>query len=1100
MKFEELSDPVQEILHGVFPDADLKSSIPRISKQAAESIFWRLTQYSLRDAEELANELSEFISSLNRTDDATLVNTTITPTPARLLVEDIELSSSVSQWENAFLTSFETSPSSAEFMVGRILFSAMRYGGLLQHELIHDLYLKVMYKVRPFKLNDVVWFELKNNNNLNTRWIPDSLSLLLIDQWLKTEWTLTRSRGKWNYYVSIALSSRATIRPSEFFTVIAKRLALEVTPALIDIATGDTVSVQLKRSAFFRLITRRSPPLKIELPTTKPKTLESIFEKFSSTADKALMRRMSSLVDDANNEENKKPGALSNTLQNELDAFEGRVSENLHLSGQWLAHRLINQGSWSGPLAIGSASRRFKTVNAVLSNIPDGNSILSLTENEVSDLYSHAINKRKNASSSAARARTKTVAATLRDFHDFIVHHYDATPNYEPDKVITQGAKKHPIEAVDADVLMPWEYEAIKNRLVKEINQLSRRNSQISQILFHQALLVVFMLGYRTGMRRSEIQYLRVGDIHNPQKELSSSTECVVMPNELRSLKTESGYRDIPVGVLLTPAELNSLNDFWSQRRIEGGDGAFLFNIPGQKRPFLDSRVLFEPIHWLLKSVTGNPRMRFHHLRHSFATWRFWSWMSVKFNGRSVMKSLGDITSCDAAVKERERILGLRNGVMPSRKVLHALSMAIGHSHPQTTLRHYIHSTDLVLHAELQHIQPIFEKKTLASLAGISLKGLYKLARDKAVDACSPSRCDYTPALVWSTCLRRIEARDVNELCTKDSNDSNDSTTAFTVLSIPPRLSEQKGSYNDCPFKPSTSFRLKESIKVTKEVQYTSIAPVDTYRTIDPSALSIIQREPSGKRLAPIDRYMAAFDFYRYGYDVRTLEEKYEISANDIQKTLQQARRLFNLTKRIGNTQSKERPRHFRKIRHDANTDRDPKVSYVKQLPPLSRQVREMITIEKMLVAADKLDLRIKRRLRKALDYFVNNSTAYESGIDFTRRQDLESFVSAMKLLNLDTKTADGNSKSRLRITLYLPYEDKELTHKAISYWNKVIEFEAYQITRKIKKRSIKHDYGYVLIDLLATKPESSSKSERRRVADGGFKIGLYILYLNQNF
>ncbi|EEN8053871.1 tyrosine-type recombinase/integrase, partial [Salmonella enterica subsp. enterica serovar Enteritidis] len=77
-------------------------------------------------------------------------------------------------------------------------------------------------------------------------------------------------------------------------------------------------------------------------------------------------------------------------------------------------------------------------------------------------------------------------------------------------------------------------------------------------------LLSLFILLYRTGMRKLELLGLRYSDIENLN---SGQPSIIVRPNQHRRLKTDVSNRRIPIYALLMPEELQFVLDFLQSNR-----------------------------------------------------------------------------------------------------------------------------------------------------------------------------------------------------------------------------------------------------------------------------------------------------------------------------------------------------------------------------------------------------------------------------------------------------------------------------------------------------------------------------------------------------
>jgi len=136
----------------------------------------------------------------------------------------------------------------------------------------------------------------------------------------------------------------------------------------------------------------------------------------------------------------------------------------------------------------------------------------------------------------------------------------------------------------------------------------------------------------------------------------------------------------------------------------------------------LDDKVLFQPVQTALRTVSGDPSLRYHHLRHSFVTFTL-----LRLLERSPCELLptawllddhGDIalpnTTADISV-----LAGLAPQDRPSRKRLWQLALWAGHASPEETLSTYSHLLDWVLgHTTFRHYNPMLRlEQQLAMLS-----------------------------------------------------------------------------------------------------------------------------------------------------------------------------------------------------------------------------------------------------------------------------------------------------------------------------------------------------------------------------------------------
>lgn len=1039
MTFSELSSDLKVILKSLLDIDEANNLIPVFTSEVIEQIFWKLIDYG-ESAKSLADELSAYISSLNRPEDKTLVTAVIQRPSARILEGDITIAALLDNVEVSFLKTLSEENISDDKALGRLLFSAARYGGLINAMNLEQLFHKLRDGLPPEVLNDTIWYDFKAKSGDSVTWLPDPLTMVFITEWLEKKRYkpfANKKRRGWFHYIkllaqdslhednSLSLSSALFLRACEV------RLSMEIAPALVDIASGKTLTAPFNKTSWLRLLTEKAPKLnRTALPSkTRRKTTDPISPTLATSFDEEVAKRIRRIC---NNSERLSKHQCVEAVEQELISFETRLSTIHKLLIEWLTFRALNDGSWSGPLKLSSASNRLTLLRKTLLSRKQSNDILMLPDDEVTQLYEELLNANKKN-----EGRLNTIAKALRDFHDFLVRNYDLSPNFTPDKYILRSSRKGKTGSVDANVVMPWEYLHIKSFLTTPSK--SEREFEIKRLA-----LVAVIIGYRAGLRRSELNFLRVSDF-SVDLRYPHLSEITVNESYALSLKSPAGYRRIKIGTLLTKPELNAVLTLVSERERTDGPLSFVFRTSRCKRPYIDPKNLFEPITHLLRQVTGDSSLRFHHLRHSVATWNFWRWMSPRAGKASATSSLSRVINFEKVASERQAILGVQDGLSGSRKTLHALSMMIGHSHPSITLRHYIHSSHITLHDQLCLIQPKLKKVKLAAIAGITPRGLSKTALKQAKKMGQIEVNEYKASSLRHRCIAKV----------KVMQDATNETLGW-----------RKNNALSFPW------------------HYT---------------------EPTGERLELVDYYLAAVDYFQYDMTMRTLENKYSVFGSSLSDVISRANKLLEMEVdvRKGNSYIK-RPRHCLRTNvesvNESTGEVVPEVCYVKQLPNLPRQIRERITVEKMLIAVNKLNNTQKARLIKSLDYFVNHSTR-DSSVSFRTRRPMDAFVSAIRLLELEVEGKNGKPAERLRLTINAnglkksPIQQEKLKQ----YWNKTIGFSRYQIDYRNRNFGANYHYGQASVDLMSIEASTSkSKSRKRRVSDAGFRVGLYILYVTQ--
>ncbi|HEX7325880.1 MAG TPA: hypothetical protein VF292_11095 [Rhodanobacteraceae bacterium] len=260
-------------------------------------------------------------------------------------------------------------------------------------------------------------------------------------------------------------------------------------------------------------------------------------------------------------------------------------------------------------------------------------------------------------------------------FHNFL---NDAAADHAGFTVRDLGPE--PESQVSAKILSGEELAALQALLPSVQSGIPHAEQRMS-VARHVDLMATF------GMRRSESAYLRSADF---QGDL-----CRVQAYGRHTLKTAWANRVLPMAF----AEPSTQN--WAQAAWQQGFDK-LIDPDAQTRAVPDN--FFNALSRLIKDVTGDDSMGSHHLRHTLIN-------------RIVLTLLWDAASLEGIKEELPWLEGLR--LAPARmrvllgaegdagQGLRALAALVGHSHPTTTLRHYVHVIGIALHGTLRALDTL---------------------------------------------------------------------------------------------------------------------------------------------------------------------------------------------------------------------------------------------------------------------------------------------------------------------------------------------------------------------------------------------------------
>lgn len=175
-----------------------------------------------------------------------------------------------------------------------------------------------------------------------------------------------------------------------------------------------------------------------------------------------------------------------------------------------------------------------------------------------------------------------------------------------------------------------------------------------------------------TGARRGEVEHLRCQDVQGDLIRLQ--------PYDDHTLKTAWSERIVPVGFLTQDTRdwIKEAKDWGLPRLIDPRPGVSV-----------EGHNIFDAINRVIKKVGCDKTLGQHHLRHTLPSRLCLSVLdeAVHLNGIDV-----DLPWVQPLLITDDRLQCLLGGEGASGHGLQAISALLGHSHPTTTLCHYIHT------------------------------------------------------------------------------------------------------------------------------------------------------------------------------------------------------------------------------------------------------------------------------------------------------------------------------------------------------------------------------------------------------------------------
>lgn len=310
------------------------------------------------------------------------------------------------------------------------------------------------------------------------------------------------------------------------------------------------------------------------------------------------------------------------------------------------------------------------------------------------DIFEYKELERKNTNLSYS-------AKLFQRMHRFAVKEFELAP------VVIEQARSN--RRVRSELVSPQAYHVIIKQILESVDVLER-----------EMFALLFILVYRTGMRKKELLGLRYIDIEGLSYNKPS---ILVRPNKYRSTKTQGSIRRIAVFALLRPAELEFFMNF-IESNIGNNSNKFIFTLSSAHQP-IDDHVPLQLLKQVLEDISianEASSFTFHAFRHTAV-----SNLSLVLNGRQeLIEALTDYSTEDIR-RIKEGLLGVHT---EGSDRWYALSGLMGHLSPKRSFEYYNHIATLMATYELSFADIHLPLKTVNNITGISNK---RLVENKAV-------------------------------------------------------------------------------------------------------------------------------------------------------------------------------------------------------------------------------------------------------------------------------------------------------------------------------------------------------------------------------
>lgn len=681
---------------------------------------------------------------------------------------------------------------------GRIFLSAMCFGGLLRAEWLLaieaslssdpdqqlrwlDLSIALPPTQRPLMLNHGATAAREDTPIRFRRWFPDPLTRLLLRHW-SAHGRLAMPQSGRTLATRVMRLIRAYAKAQAFdrhlpstlgklAEALETRLHLHIPPFLVAYATDRLPSASLPPQAWQRLVV---PPVGLRLevlgsthsdaPTpvatneddsesslTEDEALRSTdaddAQKLPPKADDLFRRSEEELWPDqlktlATLVLRSPPKEIEQRVRHWKFSIQGSLIPSIACLADWVTDWLLQDHKWQRKLRPRTIYQKLNCAGARIvarlgardpAALGDEDDYIEMVEGVLEDIDNNSVRRR--------------AASALRSFCTYLAKEKRVAAMSDPSIFNMASAKGL---SVDANLISVGTfYLALRSLTDGSLPDHS------SDPRLNDALCQIATLGFFAGLRRSEAIGLRLSDLEITSKDVY----LYVRPNNLRDLKSSNAFRRLPLHRLLPAVRLDELRKWArSEKASAKNPDAPLFPMFAGDFRVLDTSPKLRLITDAIQAAAGDSTLRFHHLRHSFATWmvvKFWladqrlrlppipadlrqaiESGAIERAGRGqrdawrsalppwFLHTEHDHARWREALEERHELLGL---APTNRRALNQVSQLLGHGSSDITIASYVHLLDLLFGCTIRRLAPRFSTAQLSALSGLGADSVKRI-------------------------------------------------------------------------------------------------------------------------------------------------------------------------------------------------------------------------------------------------------------------------------------------------------------------------------------------------------------------------------------
>lgn len=575
-----------------------------------------------------------------------------------------------------------------ELRYGQLLFSAVALGGLCDRRALLQL---AYARDKLVRHNDYAWVDfftecypggVAARRGLR-RWFPDPVSLILLTrlpalppgvgtQTGLSGWISTCLRKYVRLLADYWEGGVTPLTVKELLAAASVANHLIMPPFLAHYAAGHVAASAWPEKTWIRALVQKKSLIHSSLPQEiipLPSKAATKARAAGSTAMKQVFMVVRTALHKRPSEKEPSFFTISQALRSALHSAE-QSSPVLYALLSWIHHRYSAK-----QIRRSTAYQQLTSIGSDLLAEINDSELYSMEAEDFIGCYELILEKTPSA------ITRKNKADLLRRFHAHAVAVLGLPSirlSYADDGFFSEP---------DANLFLESEYQRLFNYLQKHKAQSPEAHAQ----------LIMLILGFRCGLRISEVRHIRmeelqyrsIGMVEQPGSDNyknfgSMACTLLIRGDSYNRLKSISSRRNLPLNLLVDDAERIELILYHQQqlKKLSSSSslkGRYLFSDHAESLVPMDLSVWQAQLHELMRQITGDNSLRFHHLRHSFAT-----------------HALQTVSRADQPLTLTDHWKGnLRTEA--TRKNLFQITSFLGHSSPAVTLQNYTHNLDLLL-------------------------------------------------------------------------------------------------------------------------------------------------------------------------------------------------------------------------------------------------------------------------------------------------------------------------------------------------------------------------------------------------------------------